>query len=159
MIVREADPRDAEAMSGVLIASITELCVADHGGDAALIARWTHNKSPEGIARWFASPGNRMFVAVEGDDVLSVGGFRDDEIQLNYVAPWARFRGVSKAMLAHLEAALSDHGVTEGRLSSTETAHRLYQSAGWEDRPSAETKFGIRSYPMKKTLGRSGGEK
>ncbi len=106
MVVREAEPSDAAAMSRVLIASITELCVADHGGDAAVIARWIANKSPEGIARWFATPANQMFVAVDDDAVLAVGGLRGDEIQLNYVAPWARFRGVSKAMLSHLEAAL-----------------------------------------------------
>ena len=151
MVVREAEPSDAAEMSRVLIASITELCVADHGGDAAVIARWIANKSPEGIARWFATPANQMFVAVDDDAVLAVGGLRGDEIQLNYVAPWARFRGVSKAMLSHLEAALIEHGVTEARLSSTETAHRLYRSAGWEDRPSEETKFGVRSYPMKKS--------
>ena len=50
--VRQAVPADAEAMSKVLIASNTELCVADHQGNPDRLA----NKTPEGVAAWFANP-------------------------------------------------------------------------------------------------------
>ena len=101
--IRTAVPQDAEAMSAVLIASITELCTDDHHGDPAAIAAWTANKSPAGIGRWFANPANRLFVAEDGGAVVAVGGFNSGgEVILNYVAPAARFRGVSRAMLAHL---------------------------------------------------------
>lgn len=145
MLIREAKLSDATAMSCVLIASITELCGADHGGDPDFIARWTANKTPESVEAWIENPANHNFVADEADEIISVGAFRDDEVQINYVAPKARFRGASKAMLAHIERAMLGIGVREGTLTSTETALRFYLAAGWNHRGSAEPKFGMSS--------------
>jgi GNAT superfamily N-acetyltransferase len=154
MIIREARAEDTDAMSKVLIASITELCIADHCGDRAIIAKWTANKTPKTIARWLANPANHNFVADEAGEVLGVGAFHDKgEIQLNYVSPAARFAGVSKAMLGHLERAMRDSGIREGMLTSTETAHRFYLSAGWRDHGEPEPMFRMSGgYHMKKAL-------
>lgn len=152
MIIRDARPGDAQTMSRVLIASITELCTADHRDDREVLGRWLANKAPETVSRWLETPGH-LFVAEEGSEILAVGGFNDGgEITLNYVAPAARFRGITKAMLAHLEEAMRHRGIREAYLSSTETAHRLYLSAGWVDRSDPGEKFGIMNYPMTKTL-------
>jgi GNAT superfamily N-acetyltransferase len=143
MHVREATLLDVEAMSRVLIASITELCGADHHGEQAAIAAWTANKSPDGVRDWFANPKGRLFVAEEDGAILGVGGFSSEgEITLNYVSPEARFRGVSKAMLAHLEAAMRTVGIDEAHLESTKTARRLYLGAGWREGGEAATRFG-----------------
>lgn len=154
MNIREAMPADAEAMSVVLIASITELCGDDHRGDPTAIAAWTANKSPKEIARWFANPANRLFVAEDSGGVIAVGGFQDSgEIILNYVAPAARFRGTSKAVLAHLEAAMRADGLTTVRLESTGTAHGFYLGAGWKDAGEATQKVcGVRCLAMTKEL-------
>jgi GNAT superfamily N-acetyltransferase len=142
MVIREAKPGDAEAMSTVLIASITELCSADHGDDPAAIAAWTANKSPQQIRRWFDNTHNRMFVAEGDSGILGVGGFNDGgEVILNYVAPSARFRGVTRSMLDHIEAAMKVEGLTDARLDSTATAHRLYLAAGWQDKGAGPRKF------------------
>ena len=156
MVIREAMPDDAEAMSRVLIASITELCAPDHGGDAANIARWTANKSPEGVRAWFENSANHLFVAVD-DGVVGVAGFNDDgEIILNYVAPEARFAGVSKAMLARLESTLRANGCREAHLTSTVTAHRLYVATGWRDTGIPKERFGVQVQPMTKNLVEAG---
>jgi GNAT superfamily N-acetyltransferase len=145
MVIREARLGDATAMSRVLIASITELCIADHEGNPEFIARWTANKTPESIAGWIGNPAVHNFVGDEAGEIISVGAFRDNEVQINYVAPKARFRGASKAMLAHIERAMSGTGVREGTLTSTETALRFYLAAGWEHRRAAEPEFGMSS--------------
>jgi GNAT superfamily N-acetyltransferase len=154
MRIRQALPSDAEAMSAVLIASITELCHDDHQGRPEAVAEWTANKTPESIRRWFDNSANRLLVADEDGAVVGVGGFNSEgEIILNYVSPAARFRGVSKAMLAALEGEMRTRGFTEARLDSTRTARRLYLNAGWQEGAAESSKFcNVRCRTMTKRL-------
>ncbi|WP_417307536.1 GNAT family N-acetyltransferase [Devosia sp.] len=140
-------------MSAVLIASITALCADDHHADPKHIAAWTANKAPEGVARMLAHA--RLMLVAECDGELAAVGClnRDDEIGLNYVAPWARFRGVSKALLAVLEQAMQSRGATIGRLESTRTAHRFYRAAGWRDAVADASAAQSAGIPMEKRLG------
>src|SRR4051794_38704065 len=86
--------------------SISELCVADHHNDPTILNAWLSNKKPEIVAGWARQPGNSLLLATEGDAVLAVGSVTDaGEITLNYVAPEARFRGVSRAVIQALDGA------------------------------------------------------
>lgn len=154
MLIRRARPDEAAEICDVLRRSIAELCGADHHDDPAIVQRWLDNKTPAEVGSWIAHPDNFVLVAVEEETVLAVGIVRrDGEITCNYVSPDARFRGVSKAMLAQLEATARDHGNDVCHLISTETAHRLYLSAGYEDCGVPQGKFGTTSsYPMLKRL-------
>lgn len=140
-------------MSRVLIASITELCVPDHGNDPDKLAAWLHNKTPEGVEAMLANPHGGLFVAELDGAVAAVGAVSGNgAITLNYVAPEARFRGVSKAMLAVLESELRALGFAEGRLEATATARSFYEAAGWaEDGPQAAGRM-VNGYPMRKAL-------
>ena len=151
--IRPATEADVPAMSRVMIASITELCHADHRGDAAVIARWTANKVPESVARWVAHPDLVMLVAVVDDQIAAVGSLNHpDEIGLNYVAPEFRFRGISRAMVEALEQAMRQQGATVGTLTSTQTAHAFYRALGWEDSGPPDLGHNIPGYPMRKVL-------
>jgi N-acetylglutamate synthase-like GNAT family acetyltransferase len=154
MLIRRARPDEAAEICDVLRRSIAELCGADHHGDPAILRRWLANKTPKIVEGWIAHPDNFVLVAVEEETVLAVGIVRHDgEITCNYVSPDTRFRGVSKAMLAQLEATARDHGNDVCHLISTETAHRLYLSAGYEDCGVPQGKFGTTSsFPMLKRL-------
>jgi GNAT superfamily N-acetyltransferase len=148
--VRRAVPADAPALSAVLIASITELCATDHRNDAEAIANWLANKSPARVAEWFANPANTMLVAERDGEIAACGAFNDErKIILNYVSPHHRFAGVSKALLAAMEAGL---GPGEATLSSTLTAHRFYRAAGWEDAGAQYAGRFIDAIPMRKIL-------
>jgi GNAT superfamily N-acetyltransferase len=156
--IRDATPQDADAACDVLRRSISQLCAADHGNDSAILGRWLTNKTPEIVAGWAKQPGNSLLLAVEGHVVLGVGSVTDaGEITLNYVAPEARFRGVSRALLGALEARAAERGNTRCTLTSTETAHRFYQSSGYSDDGKPVGNFGTSSgYPMSRRLpGRS----
>jgi GNAT superfamily N-acetyltransferase len=153
VIVRDAVLADAPAACVVLRRSITELCVADHGNDPDLLARWLANKTPEIVAAWIERPTNSVLVAVDGDAILAVGSVTDKgEIGLNYVSPDARFRGASKALLHALELRAREQGNARCALTSTETAHRFYRSAGYGDSGPPVEAFGMRGYPMAKDL-------
>jgi GNAT superfamily N-acetyltransferase len=138
----------------VLRESIARLCIADHGNDPAILNAWLANKTPETVAAWAVQKRNSLLLAAEGDTVLGVGSVTDaGEITLNYVAPAARFRGVSRALLKALEARAAARGNSRGTLTSTETAHRFYQSAGYVDDGVPTRKFGTSSgYPMSKEI-------
>jgi GNAT superfamily N-acetyltransferase len=155
MIIRDATATDAVKVCEAIRASIAELCVADHNRNPEILRRWLSSKTPDNVAAWTASDGSSLLVAVEGERILAVGGVKDDgEITLNYVAPQARFRGVSAALLKALEARALERGATEITLLSTETAHRFYLARGYRDMGPSFGKFGTASsYPMSKMLG------
>jgi GNAT superfamily N-acetyltransferase len=152
--IRDATPQDAEAACDVLRRSISQLCAADHRNDPTILGRWLNNKKPDIVAGWAKQPGNSLLVVVEGDAVIGVGSVTDaGEITLNYVAPDSRFRGVSRALLVALEARAAERGSTSCTLTSTETAHRFYQSNGYSDDGKPVGNFGTSSgYPMSKRL-------
>jgi len=153
ILVRRAEAADVPAMSRVLTASITELCRADHRDDPKALAAWTANKTEAGVGKMLANPELLMFVAEREGAVSAVGAVtRTGEVALNYVAPQARFHGISKAVLARLEDELRGLGFDEGRLEATATARRFYESAGWiADGPQAEGRM-VNGYPMRKKL-------
>ena len=152
--IRDATPDDAKAACDVLRRSISELCVGDHGNDPAILAAWLRNKTPEIVAGWARQPGNSLLLAVEGQTTLAVGSVTDaGEITLNYVAPDARFRGVSRAMLRALEGRAAERGNLRCTLTSTETAHRFYRSRGYIDDGKPLGNFGTNAgYPMFRLL-------
>ena len=154
MKIRDATPADAATACEMLRASITELCAVDHRNDPAILGRWLANKTPEIVAGWAAQTGSSLLLAVEDDAILAVGGVTDTgEITLNYVAPAARFRGVSSAMLKALEARAAERGNARCTLLSTETARRFYLSRGYADDGTPQRKFGTNSsYPMSRPI-------
>lgn len=154
MEIRAARLDDADQACDVLRRSITQLCVADHGNDPAILNAWLANKTPEIVAAWISQHGSSLLLAAEGDAILAIGSVTDaGEITLNYVAPEARFRGVSRALLRALEARAAERGNRRCTLTSTETAHRFYQSAGYVDDGAPAGKFGTTaSYPMSKVI-------
>jgi GNAT superfamily N-acetyltransferase len=153
IIVRAARPADAPAMSGVLIASITELCVADHQNVPKVVAGWTANKTPEGVLALMNNMRHQAFVAELDGEIAAVGLISaDGTIGLNYVAPQFRFQGVSRKLLAHMEDALCRTGTEVASLLSTQTALVFYQEAGWVDAGPPQRGFTLVGYPMRKVL-------
>ena len=150
--LRRARPKDAASAAAVLCASITGLCVADHGNEPEILARWLANKTPRDVRRWIDAPGC-VVVAEEYGRIVGVGGAAaSGEITLNYVLPEARFRGVSKAVLGALEVYLRADGHARSTLSSTRTAHRFYLAAGYVDAGEPQSWRGLTAFPMIKDL-------
>ena len=111
--------------------SITELCLADHQDDPAILDKWLANKTSANVRSWIARPDAHMFVATDGKAIVGVAAVTTSgEVTLNYVSPDARFRGVSKALLKRLEAKAAELGNERCVLTSTDTARGFYLSAG-----------------------------
>jgi GNAT superfamily N-acetyltransferase len=154
MQVRDAREEDAAAACDVVRRSITDLCREDHRGDASTLSQWLANKTPENMCRWIAGPGGHVLLATDGDVVLGVGALQGSgKVTLNYVAPEARFRGVSKAVLAALEAKAAALGAAACTLESTAVARRFYLACGYQEAGPPVPGYGIGfGYPMAKRL-------
>jgi GNAT superfamily N-acetyltransferase len=130
--IRRATLADADGGIITLRQSIIDLCGADHQNDPSKLDPWLRNKTVENWANWLAREDVLLLVAMQGDRVVGVGATTlRGEILLNYVHPEARFSGVSKAMLAALEAELRHHDVAQSRLQSTITARAFYARCGY----------------------------
>lgn len=83
-----------------------------------------------------------MLVAVEGATLVGVGLVDDaGNIHLNYVAPEARFRGVSRQLIHALEARAKERGATRCALTSTQTARQFYLSGGYSEEGEVPLRF------------------
>ncbi|WDR04040.1 GNAT family N-acetyltransferase [Devosia algicola] len=132
MEIRKAIHADAVAGTRVLRRSISELCTADHGGDKEAIAAWCANKTPEMWMLWIDQEATEPYVAVDAGSIVGVGMLgRTGEIMLNYVSPDSRWRGVSKAMLTHMETEARTKHLWQCTLASTKTARAFYNAAGY----------------------------
>jgi GNAT superfamily N-acetyltransferase len=150
IVIRTARVEDAEAATEVLRRSIMELGTLDHRNDPHRLGSWLSNKHPDIFQSWVRDPDNNVFVAVRGDAIVGVGSVRrDGYIGLNYVAPEARFTGVSRLMLAHLENQARGFGLDRVWLTSTATARRFYEAAGYRLRQGEEI-ADASSLPMEK---------
>jgi N-acetylglutamate synthase-like GNAT family acetyltransferase len=130
MNIRRATIDDAPDACAVLRRSIAELCHLDHRGDEALIAKWLSNKTVENVTRWIAD--SHFFVAEADGRIVGAAAMNDSgRITLNYVSPDARFRGVSKALLLHMEDHARTLGIAECTLETTLTARRFYAALGY----------------------------
>ena len=154
MEIRDAVDEDAEAACQVLRRSITELCVADHRNNPVILERWLANKTPEFFKSWRRQTGNSVLVALEDGRLLAVGSVTDaGEINLNYVSPDVRFRGVSRVLLHALEARAAERGSARCTLVSTETARRFYRANGYFEGGPPVGLFGTTAgYAMSKSL-------
>lgn len=103
---------------------------------------------------WIVSDRHIAFVAEAPSGVIGFGLLnREGTIDLLYVSPEVRFRGISKALLAALEDAAMFAGVNQVRLASTTTARIFYERSGYvaDGRPTPS--FGrSKCYPMSKRL-------
>lgn len=132
MEIRRATHADAVEGTYVLRRSISELCMADHGGDKEAIAAWSANKTPQVWMMWIDQESTELYVAVDAGRIVGVGMLGGTgEILLNYVSPDARWRGVSKAMLAHLEGQARTRNFPHCTVESTKTARAFYETAGY----------------------------
>jgi GNAT superfamily N-acetyltransferase len=153
ILIRPAQTDDAAEAARLICASICELCQADHGGLSDIIARWTANKTPGQLRRWTERGSLTLFVAFRGGQMQGVGAtFENSQIALNYVAPEARFSGVSAALLAAMEERLTLAGARRARLTSTLTARAFYIARGWRPSGDPVSEFGLAGFPMEKAL-------
>lgn len=126
MIIRLIKIEDANQGILVLRSSIIKLCEKDHHSNIDQIKDWLANKTTDIWCNWVTSDKFSLFIAeldevIAGVSMISLNGV----ILLNYVSPDYRFKGVSKAMLNHMEEFSKNIGILMCTLQITYTAKRF----------------------------------
>lgn len=151
--IRRARIDEAAAIAALVRASITELCLDDHGGDRHIIDRLLENKTEDALRDWLSRDDRAIFVTVS-DHGIAAAGCHDTRgvVLMNYISPSHRLKGISSAMLTHLETAMRQAGISESRLVSTATARRFYETRGWQAYGELIPCMGVTGQPMRKRL-------
>ena len=150
LTIRPAMPEDAAAMGEVRARSIRLLCSKDHEDDPEAVEHWIGDASSGKFLRLLDDADARLIVAESDGAVVGLGARMGDCVTLNYVDPDHRFKGVSKAIMLHLQDQMRADGLEEAHLNSSRTALAFYRSLGWH-RSGADLPDG--SIPMSKRLG------
>jgi GNAT superfamily N-acetyltransferase len=154
MIIRTARRDDVPEMVKVVTRSITDLCAREYRNDLEVLQRWLANKTAANFARWITDDRHFVVVADAEPGIVGVGMIASDgEIQLNYVSPDFRFKGVSKALVHAMEHHARATNLSRVYLASTQLAKRMYESAGYEAIGEFISRFGtLPGVRMQKTL-------
>jgi GNAT superfamily N-acetyltransferase len=152
--IRDAVAADVPGMTEVLRHSISELCAEDHRNDPAMLSAWLGNKTVESVSAWLKRSDSSHLLAEEQGVLPGVGAVTDlGQVLLNDVAPTARFRGVSKALIQACEERARERGSHRVTLNSTITAQRFYERQGYALTGPSPGKFGMSGgFPMAKAL-------
>ena len=154
-VIRKGTESDAARACETVRRSILELCEQDHHHNPVALDDWLANKTGDNFKSWIKS--NRH-IAIVAEESSSIIGFTllsrvDGRLLLLYVSPDARFRGVSKAMLAAVEAEAIEAGIVDIVLESTATAKTFYMACGYSPKGGPAHHSGlVRSYPMQKRI-------
>lgn len=133
MIVRQAQPQDAEAALALVRRSIIDLCREDHLGDALTLEGWLANKTLANMQAWITKLGSVVVLAEREQRLAGVAGFTAaGDLILLYVAPEDRFQGVSKALLADCETRAKAMRLPRLRLTTSFTARQFFLDRGYE---------------------------
>ncbi|MBU1307016.1 MAG: GNAT family N-acetyltransferase [Alphaproteobacteria bacterium] len=149
VVIRDAGEADCIALGQLRARCITQLCSPDHHNDPNVLAAWIGDAGPDKFRRLLGDSSVRLLVAEVAGRVVGVCALAGNEITLNYIEPDCRLRGISKGMMAALEALLVAKGIGVARLYSTVTAVAFYRSLGWVEVGSAPPEQGV---PMQKRL-------
>jgi hypothetical protein len=153
MEIRNAVVEDAPAACEVLRRSVSELCYADHLNDPAIVNRWLAHKTPEIVGRGLSSRAIRG--SWQSRTAASLQWARSPTRVRSLSTMYRRTQGfvvlVEPCSLPFSETV--ERGIDRCTLLSTETAHRVYRSAGYVADRARQRKFGTTSsYPMSKRL-------
>ncbi|WP_375573472.1 GNAT family N-acetyltransferase [Ahrensia marina] len=131
-LVRVATVDDADAAARVLRQSIIHLCQLDYADQPGRLEQWLANKTSSHVQNWISQDGFTLYVAEQERGIVGVGGLNNQGIiQLNYVDPHWRLRGVSSALLLEMETSAREAGNSNTTLESTRTAERFYRARGY----------------------------
>ncbi|MGH1346645.1 MAG: GNAT family N-acetyltransferase [Nannocystales bacterium] len=150
---RTATSADADKAVAVLRASISQLCHADHNGDAAALTDWLANKTPQRFVAWLARRDRHTIVAERDGTLCGVGMLgTDGGVYICYVRPGYERRGVGRALMNALEAQAKTWRLERLHLDSTRTAQQFYEAMGFSRSGEPNPRFGVTGMPYEKRL-------
>jgi N-acetylglutamate synthase-like GNAT family acetyltransferase len=126
--IRIACDGDAEAMSRVILAALRKTNAKDYSQE--VIERVAGNFSPAAVLGLMRK--RVVFVAVSGHRIIGTASLDGRTVRTVFVAPDVQGRSVGKQLMAEVERAAREAGVTVLVVPSSVTAERFYNKLGFK---------------------------
>lgn len=126
--MRPAADGDAGAISQVIVAALRETNAKDYAPE--IIARLENNFSPAAVRGLIRK--QKMFVAVLGQQIVGTAGLDGSMVRSFFVAPDAQGTGIGSRLMAEVENAARQAGITTLMLQSSMTAEQFYVKLGFK---------------------------
>ena len=126
--IRLARDGDAGAVSQVILSALRETNAKDYAPE--IIARVEKSFSPAAVQELIRK--RKVFVAVLGQQIVGTAGLDGKMIRTVFVAPNARGRGIGRQLMAEVERAAREAGITALVVPSSVTAEQFYAKLGFK---------------------------
>jgi len=126
--IRPARDGDAGAVSQVISSALRETNAKDYAPE--IIARIEKSFSPAAVQELIRK--RKVFVAVLGQQIVGTASLDGKMIRSVFVAPNAQGRGIGRLLMAELEKAAQDAGITVLMVQSSVTAEQFYAKLGFK---------------------------
>lgn len=123
-IIRTAHHKDAE---GVIILALRETNARDYS--KAVIARVEQSFSPVAVTDFLMR--RLVLVAVDQDSIVGTASLDDRVVRTVFVDPRYQGRGIGRALMAEIERAAVEKGITVLAVPSSVTAEPFYAKLGF----------------------------
>jgi len=153
VVIRSYEPEDAAALVEVFRASVHRIASKDYTG--AQIRAWAPDELDERsfATRW---AGKSVWVAQVSNRIAGFGDFeRDGHIDMLYVHPDFKRRGVARGLLEHIETSARGLELRRLYVEASITARPLFESLGFRvvvAQTIALRGESLRNYRMEKRL-------
>jgi len=126
--IRPARDGDAGAVSQVILSALRETNAKDYTPE--IIARLEKNFSPAAVQELINK--RKVFVAVLGQQIVGTASLDGKMIRSVFVAPNAQGQGIGRQLMAELEGAAREAGITALVVPSSVTAEQFYAKLGFK---------------------------
>ena len=125
--IRAARDDDASAISQVILSALRETNAKDYTPE--IIARLEEKFCPKSIKDRMG--GRKVFVALVGGRIVGTASLEDEMVRSVFVDPRAQGRGIGKQLMAEVERAAREAGITALTVPSSVSAEQFYAKLGF----------------------------
>lgn len=147
-VIRTATAEDAPAISQLIIATLRESNGQDYAPE--IIEQVQQHFSCEAIVQFLTQ--RQVYVATVDGEVVATASLDRSTVRSVFVAPSHQGVGVGRLLMARLESAASEGGITQLCVPSSITAEGFYAGLGFT-KVRDEFHGAERTIVMEKTLG------
>ena len=126
--IRPARDGDAGAVSQVILSALRETNAKDYTSE--IIARVEKSFSPAAVQELISK--RKVFVAVLGQQIVGTASLDGKMIRSVFVAPNDQGRGIGRQLMAEVERAAREAGMTALLVPSSVTAEQFYAKLGFK---------------------------
>lgn len=128
MIIKKFTKKDAIKVSKLIKKTLTAINKKEYSKEtiAALV---TYNQPKKLIER---SKTTKLFIAVEDNNILGVGGYEDDYLQCFFVDPKTHGKGIGKKIIKNVIKEMKKEGYKKIYCNSTKHAIIFYEKHGFK---------------------------